>query len=764
VAELKPGLFLSGRFKLSRLLGRGAAGEAWQAEDLTTGHAVTLKFCDEKEAAREFAIGGRLVHPNIAAVHGAFSNEGLSFLVREYADGGSIGRLRNAGVDQLLSSALRVADALRYAHELGIVHRDLKPSNVICDDHGFCKLTDFGAAAISGDLGPAGVPAGSLPYMSPQQLDGALPVPADDIYGFGALLYDLLTGEPLFHPDVSTERIRNEMPGLPSHSLANEPLPPALIRLLRALLEKTVDRRPPGMSAVSQALEEIIREAARRDTGARAPAELIRPRSPTQPGVAANTNARARLPTRAGVSARSVYLMIGALIVAGAALLALLPRVVRGPNTQVVDPGVRQALPAVSSADQKIVESGSASDVDNVLAELLRLQDMLKKESPERWAKTEWAQFNAAVASADTAYRARDFAAAKSGYDRAVGIARTLQTRFPIVLKGQIDAGEAALAAGDPARALTVLGLASTMEPANDRARQGLERAQRLDEVLGLMAKGEAAEKNGERNEALQYFRRAAGIDPQWKPAGEGVRRLEQSAADEAFRAALARGYTAAASRDLAAAQAAFDLALRLKPGDAAAKSALEQLGLDRRIAEVSSLRDEAAMLENKEQWVQAADRYERALKLDATGQPLLEGLARSRDRAEISASLDRILADADHLNDPAALSVARRALERARRVTGAGPALARQISDADKVLSVAAIPVNVQFESDGVTEIVIYTVGKLGAFTSRTLALRPGSYVAVGTRQGYRDVRRRFRVSAEGSPSVVTLRCEDAI
>jgi tetratricopeptide (TPR) repeat protein len=226
----------------------------------------------------------------------------------------------------------------------------------------------------------------------------------------------------------------------------------------------------------------------------------------------------------------------------------------------------------------------------------------------------------------------------------------------------------------------------------------------------------------------------------------------------------MSRGYGAVAARDFPAAQAAFEAALRMRPGDAPAKSALEQLVADSRIATVTALRDQALALENQEQWPAAVKRYEEALKLDPTGAPLLEGLARSRERADISRSLEQIVANADQLNDDAALTAARAAVQRARAVRDAGPVLTRQIGEAAGLIELAAIPVDVTFESDGVTDVVIYKVGKLGAFASKTLSLKPGSYVAVGTRQGYRDVRRSFRVAGGAPAPVVNLRCEEPI
>ncbi|MFQ5634018.1 MAG: hypothetical protein ACE5G3_01625, partial [Gammaproteobacteria bacterium] len=127
-------------------------------------------------------------------------------------------------------------------------------------------------------------------------------------------------------------------------------------------------------------------------------------------------------------------------------------------------------------------------------------------------------------------------------------------------------------------------------------------------------------------------------------------------------------------------------------------------------------------------------------------------------------ARLDEAIAHSDQFNDDRVAREAHRLLEQARSVTAPGPALRGQMSRLTESLRIAAIPVPVEFRSDNLTEVVIYKVGSLGAFQSRTVDLKPGRYVAVGSRDGYRDVRRSFNVSPDGTGSPISLSCEDPI
>ena len=129
-----------------------------------------------------------------------------------------------------------------------------------------------------------------------------------------------------------------------------------------------------------------------------------------------------------------------------------------------------------------------------------------------------------------------------------------------------------------------------------------------------------------------------------------------------------------------------------------------------------------------------------------------------------VNERLDYENTNPDRLNDDANWQAANQLLDYARAIDTSGPVLTSQINRLAKTLELAQIPLPVRFESDNLTEVVVYKVGKLGTFVSRTLDLKPGAYVAVGTRAGYRDVRRNFRVVPDGTMSPVVVRCEEPI
>ncbi|MCC7257700.1 MAG: serine/threonine protein kinase [Gammaproteobacteria bacterium] len=749
------GQVLAGRFRLIRRLGAGGAGEVWLAEALADGREVALKLAvggaDVARLREEFAAASRLVHPGIVRVEELVDTSPV-FLVLQFVPGAtSIGTLRGASWRDILAVLLGVAEALEYAHRQGVVHRDLKASNVLRTADGRCLVTDFGTAMAAG--------GGSLPGMSPQQLDGAPPAVADDVYAFGALLYDLLTGQPLFHPDVSAARIRDEVPALPVADLGGSPLPEPLRRWLAVLLAKLPAARPPGMAAVRAGIEEILR-----DGPTVADPDLIRPLDRAR--VANEAAALPRLRReRHGLPGGVVAAALGALVLVALAVVFYLPRWVeeRGPVVRIAPAPGASPPPVAAAPETPAAPVVPQAALDEALGEFLRADEAARAVHAERWAGPDWTRLREVAAAADTAYRQRDAAAALTGYREAARLARALESRAPAVRDEALQAGAAALAAGDQPGAIAQYERALAVSSDHAGAARGLERARQLDRLLALMAEAGAAEAAGDRTAALVLYRKAATLDPAWPAASEAVARLGAAAARDTYETAMARGLAAQTAGDLAGARAAFAAALAARPGDEAAMTAAAQVQTEQRLAGLASKLAQARALEQAERWAEALAQYESVLAEDAGLADAQAGRERARARADLDQRLRRELGNADRFNDDAVLAGARGVLAAARAVPDPGPVLVRQAAELDALLAAAVVPVTVAFESDGLTQVTLFKVSRLGAFTSRTLSLRPGAYTAVGSRPGYRDVRRAFRVVPGGIAPVV-VRCEEPI
>jgi serine/threonine protein kinase len=256
-------------YRLVEKIGEGGMGVVWKADDLKLGRAVAVKILPDEFARdnqrlvrfeREAKLLAALNHPNVASIYGFESDSDVHFLVLELVDGQTLSQMVKTGplpMEEALDICRQVADGLEAAHAAGVIHRDLKPGNVVITHEGKAKVLDFGLAkGLEGtvesgsdlSMSPtvtfggtqAGVVMGTAPYMSPEQARGKPLDKRTDIFSFGCLLYECLTGNLVFSGETVTDTL--------SAILQNEPdwtvLPERTPRRVRELLERCMEKSP----------------------------------------------------------------------------------------------------------------------------------------------------------------------------------------------------------------------------------------------------------------------------------------------------------------------------------------------------------------------------------------------------------------------------------------------------------------------------------------------------------------------------------------
>jgi predicted ATPase/predicted Ser/Thr protein kinase len=261
------------------LLGRGGMGAVYRGTDTHTGDLVAVKALDPHVVARDpellerFTREGealrQLNHPNIVRMIAAVEEQGHHYLVMEYVPGGSLrdllekeGRLQ---VQRSIEITLDLADALTRAHRLGILHRDLKPENVLLAADGTPRLADFGLARLAaspGNRGPrltqSGMLMGTVDYVSPEACQGEAPDERSDIWSFGVMLFEMLTGRVPFGGDTLMTRLNAILTQRVPDLLQLAPgLPDAMADLVYRMLEKDRQQRIPSVRQVGLELEAL---------------------------------------------------------------------------------------------------------------------------------------------------------------------------------------------------------------------------------------------------------------------------------------------------------------------------------------------------------------------------------------------------------------------------------------------------------------------------------------------------------------------------
>jgi serine/threonine protein kinase len=255
-----------GPYRIVSLLGEGGMGEVYRAKDTRLGRDVAVKILtaltlsDQERVQRfeqEARATGMLNHPNLLTIYDVGNENGTAYIVSELLEGETLRERLERGplaIRRAVDAALQVANGLAAAHEKGVIHRDLKPDNIFLTRDGRAKILDFGIAKLSAKSDEGGLFAqaatepgmvlGTVGYMSPEQVRGEKVDTRSDIFAFGAILYEMLTGMRAFKRSSSIETLsailKEDPPDL-AESLPN--VPPALERLTRRCLEKDRELR-----------------------------------------------------------------------------------------------------------------------------------------------------------------------------------------------------------------------------------------------------------------------------------------------------------------------------------------------------------------------------------------------------------------------------------------------------------------------------------------------------------------------------------------
>ena len=269
-----------GRYEIVSAIGKGGMGEVWRARDTSLDRDVAIKTLPKADSSdadrlarfdREARLLAALKHPNIASIHGVEESNGTRFLVLELVEGGSLADRLVAGalpIGQALRIALQLSEALEAAHNLGILHRDLKPANICLTPDGLVKVLDFGlaktiespsdSAATVAVMTQAGAAVGTPAYMSPEQARGETVGRQTDIWSFGVVLYELLTGSAAFGGGSTAETLAQVLTKQPDFARLPRSTPAGIERLLRRCLEKDPKRRQQHMGDARLEIEDAL--------------------------------------------------------------------------------------------------------------------------------------------------------------------------------------------------------------------------------------------------------------------------------------------------------------------------------------------------------------------------------------------------------------------------------------------------------------------------------------------------------------------------
>jgi eukaryotic-like serine/threonine-protein kinase len=776
-----PGRRLAARYILHERLGVGGQGEVWRAHDPERGLDIALKVLQPPAGPtaaawaallNEHESASHLDHPGILKVYPPERDGADLLLPMELAAGGDLRRLRGAGYLAIIPVLLEIAQALEYAHERGVVHRDLKPSNVLFDAHGRVKLADFGASARLTE-GRGAQPRALSPFSaSPEQLRGEPPAPSDDMYGLGALAYELLSRYPPHYPNFDARAAqRDPVPPL----VPAQQIPPQLGALITRMLAKDARERPASMREVIDELDAALNDTLTFDFETAEPPREASPPPARAPRTTMSASpppltpesldgqslweelrqsalpGRPRLePMRSGTP--RVLLLIAGLAAAAIAAFLWLPRFARVPAGAATAP--------VSGAPA----SGATGEFGAQRADFDRRLAALESRGAGVWGGADFAAAKTRAAESVGAYDAGSLTLAQQRLAQASHLVDAVEHAAPAALAAQLAAGDRALAAGQQELAAQAFDLAARIDRQDRRAALGQTRARGLSGVLPLLADAENAQSERQYARAAQDYTQALAIDPKNAEARAGLARVKAAFGDDSYARAAGEGFAALGAGRLEEARTAFLRARSLKPDGAEATEGLRRVDAAAGERVFAAQRARGQALEAAEHWAEAQRLYESVLRQDRSLAFAQEGRARAVARLKLQDSLQALIDRPDRLASPEVRSAAVTLLQSAQEQPSPGPALRGQIARLGALVPEFDKPVHLSLLSDSFTQVAIPSVGSFGAFARRDIELKPGRYTVIGTRNGYRDVRRDISVSPGQPTQTVSVACSEPI
>ena len=803
-----PGRALKARYVLHERLGTGGQGEVWRAHDPQRGLDIALKILHPaagRSAAawaalvHEYESVSRLDHPGILKVFAPERDGATLLLPMELGSGGDLRRLRGAGYLAVVPVLLEIAQALEHAHERGVIHRDLKPGNVLFDAGGHVKLADFGASARVLEAGSESARTLSPFSASPQQLRGEPPTPADDVYGLGALAYELLSRYPPHYPNFDAQRVqRDPVPPL----VPAEQMPMQLGSVVSRMLAKNAKLRPASMREVIDELDAALNDTLTFDfetaeppreapsanptrppdqppaalpSPARATAPLTVPPAALAPGVldgqalweelrqTAIARAPRLEPMRSG--APRVLLALAGLAVVAFAAFFWLPRFTTLSSGALPAPERRGS--SANKAPGPLAPAGAEDAAVRLEADRARLDRrlaVLETRGAGVWGGADFAAAKTRAAQSAGASDAGSLALAQQRLAEASRRLDAVERAAPAALAAQLAAGDRALAAGQQELAAQAFDLAARIDSQDQRAAIGQSRARRLSGVLPLLADAQNAQQERQYSRAAQDYTQALTLDPKNAQARTGLAQATAASGDDSYARATGEGFAALGAGRLDEARAAFRRARSLRANGAEALEGLRRVDAASGERGFAAMRARAEGLEAQEGSDEALQLYNSVLRQDRSLVFAQEGKARATAHMQLEDSLQALIDRPDRLSSPQVRDEAVVLLQSAQELPSPGPSLRIQMARLSTMLPEFDKPVHLSLLSDSLTHVAIPGVGAFGSFSRHDIQLKPGHYTVIGTRDGYRDVRRDITVSPGEQSQTVNVSCSEPI
>ena len=743
---LQKDLILKNRYKLVKSLGQGGLSSVWLAEDIKLEILVALKFLNEslindinhiKNFRNEWKIAHNLIHPNIIKVYEYHADTTIPFYAMQYIDGYEISILSKDELQNIIRPFLSIVGAVEYLHEKEIYHGDIKINNILLDKKGRPFLIDFGNS-------------NNLLDQKTNQNKPSTDIKkciSRDIYSLGILLYEIIHGLPL-------ENDKN------SALIFDSGISSELKNLITEMVSNTLD----GAFQVKDIQSKFV------ELGYK-PGTAVIPFIENDESIDIekisfddkDLHDNQVNKSKDGISLKKFLIsliFIGCLFLF---VIFVLPELVKSNispvkiDTLSTSPSIEEESEDIESLLQERIRA------DEALATFLSKVSYLKNNGIEKWGGNAYKSINNIYQEGDNFYLQAIYKEATDTYQLASLELDKLSNQIDQILENNINKGLTALNIDNFNDAIKYFDIVVSIEPKNDTYKDYYQRALNLEELLNLSAQGRVFEEELEFESARDTYQLALKLDGSYEPILSLLENLEEKIKRRDFENNMSEGFVALKRNNFASARALFEKASEMNPDTKEPHDAILQLIEKEKDQKISKLEKQGRNQEEQELWELAIISYQELLKLDHDLLFAKEGLERSVERELLHRNIQKYIDDFDLLTEPGMIKKATKRLLVAVKYEQK-PRLKAQTMELKRLLKLANTPVPISLVSDNLTDVTLFRIGKLQRFNNKKIIILPGKYVALGIRNGYRDVRVEFKVIPEQFLKPIEVICKEEI
>jgi len=399
-----------------------------------------------------------------------------------------------------------------------------------------------------------------------------------------------------------------------------------------------------------------------------------------------------------------------------------------------------------------------------ILAKVLEKQKNLEIHQVSLWGQEKFElAFNKAK-NGDLFYRNQEFDKAISLYSESLSSLTNLELDIPRQYEIYLKLGIDALSKNDALEAKKQLKIAMYLQPNEAIAQEKYDRALVLDEVRSLNKEGQVFMKNKNLNTAKERFLTALSLDKHAMQTKENLVIVDKKITQRDFSKAMSRGYISLNKNEFDSAIKFFSQAQKISPELQDPKTAILQSKNQKTQSKISEILHTASLLEKQLKWHSASKQYNKALKIDPSLTAARIGLIRSGSKAELENKLNYIIKNPMRLSNSNVFLEAQNTYKDAIEIQNPDENLINQISKVKNILALSKLPINMEISSDDLTSVSIYRVGNIGHFTSKNMQLKPGEYTFVGSRSGYRDIRKVVTLIPGSKNNKIQVMCIEKV